>query len=73
MKSGYGQDWRPETLVAELRRTTPRIGLWLNTTAQTSALTAQSPTRGWPRLWSQSLGHSASSEDELATPPHESP
>lgn len=38
-KSGYGRDWRPEQLVDGLRSSTPRVGLWLDTSAQTPAET----------------------------------
>jgi predicted kinase len=33
-KVGYERGWAPEAFVADLRRTTPRIGLWLDTTDQ---------------------------------------
>ncbi len=38
-KSGYGGDWSPRTLVEALRTTTPRLGLWLDTTGQSPAET----------------------------------
>ncbi|MGW2259000.1 AAA family ATPase [Streptomyces sp. NPDC001780] len=34
-KSGYGPDWQPQDLDRILRDGTPRIGLWLDTSAQT--------------------------------------
>ncbi len=34
-KHGYGQNWSPRDFVEELRVRTPRLGLWLDSTAQT--------------------------------------
>ncbi|MFF3732924.1 AAA family ATPase [Streptomyces sp. NPDC002476] len=34
-KTGYGPDWQPKDLDKVLRDTTPRIGLWLDTSHQT--------------------------------------
>ncbi|MFD9720445.1 AAA family ATPase [Streptomyces sp. NPDC059076] len=34
-KSGYGEGWTAESLDAELRERTPRVGLWLDTSEQT--------------------------------------
>lgn len=39
-KTGYGPGWGPESFVADLRRSTPRIGLWLDTSEQDPATTA---------------------------------
>lgn len=39
-KTGYGPGWRPEAFVADLRGTTPRTGLWLDTSDQDPATTA---------------------------------
>jgi chloramphenicol 3-O-phosphotransferase len=39
-KTGYGPGWGPESFVADLRGTTPRLGLWLDTSAQDPATTA---------------------------------
>jgi chloramphenicol 3-O-phosphotransferase len=39
-KTGYGPGWSPEDFVADLRRTTPRTGLWLDTSDQDPATTA---------------------------------
>lgn len=38
-KTGYGRDWAPEAFVADLRRSTPRLGLWLDTSGQDPATT----------------------------------
>lgn len=40
-KTGYVMGWDPATMVADLRETTPRVGLWLDTTAQDPAGTVQ--------------------------------
>ncbi|MFK0115175.1 AAA family ATPase [Streptomyces sp. NPDC090994] len=34
-KTGYGPDWQPATMDKVLRDSTPRIGLWLDTSGQT--------------------------------------
>ncbi|GAA3183257.1 MULTISPECIES: AAA family ATPase [Streptomyces] len=34
-KTGYGPDWRPKDLDKVLRESTPRIGLWLDTSHRT--------------------------------------
>jgi chloramphenicol 3-O-phosphotransferase len=39
-KTGYGAGWGPESFVADLRETTPRLGLWLDTSGQDPATTA---------------------------------
>ena len=41
-KTAYGPGWGPDTFVAGLRGTTPRIGLWLDTSDQDPAATAAS-------------------------------
>ena len=40
-KSGYVAGWGPDALVAQLRETTPRIGLWVDNTTQEPAATVQ--------------------------------
>lgn len=38
-KSGYGAEWDPAAMDRNLRETTPKIGLWLDTSEQTVAET----------------------------------
>lgn len=38
-KTGYGESWRPDDFVRELRTGTPRLGLWLDTSDQAPAET----------------------------------
>jgi hypothetical protein len=40
-KHGYGRNWSPRDFVEELRVRTPRLGLWLDSTAQTPADTVR--------------------------------
>lgn len=40
-KTGYGETWAVTDLVEEHRRTTPRLGLWLDTSDQTPAETVR--------------------------------
>ena len=40
-KHGYDQHWTPQDLVEGLRLSTPRLGLWLDTTRQTPADTVR--------------------------------
>jgi predicted kinase len=40
-KHGYSQNWSPRALVEGLRDSTPRLGLWLDTTGQTPADTVR--------------------------------
>lgn len=39
-KTAYGPGWGPDSFVAGLRETTPRIGWWLDTSEQDPAATA---------------------------------
>ncbi len=39
-KTGYREGWRPDAFVTDLRRSTPRIGLWLDTSDQEPETTA---------------------------------
>jgi hypothetical protein len=38
-KTGYGDDWTPAQLDRSLREETPRLGLWLDTSAHTPSQT----------------------------------
>jgi predicted kinase len=55
-KTGYGAGWGPESFVADLRGTTPRLGLWLDTSGQDPATTA-------------SVVHARLAEASVADPP----
>jgi chloramphenicol 3-O-phosphotransferase len=58
-KAGYGQDWSPRALVDALRGTTPRLGLWLDTTDQTPADTVRTILE---RLAESAVGDSRASQ-----------
>ena len=48
-KTGYGVAWTPADFDVELRTRTPRIGLWLDTSAKTVAETVDEIlARAWP-------------------------
>ncbi|WP_399082061.1 AAA family ATPase [Streptomyces sp. BBFR2] len=49
-KTGYGPDWQPEDLDKVLRDSTPRLGLWLDTSRQTADETVDEILE---RAWSE--------------------